>query len=194
MGLLKKSAAPAEPFVVPSLEDTSPEYSRLLEQRATLIAEDGSLREEAERLYETIRTMPAPKIPLAVAEKLGDVVEDSKAKLVARHREIERERAVIAQALEEIRKRLNDERTRASVAVCEIVKPEFARRVAEICDGLKAVHTARMAYVELVDALNAEDIAWTRLGSVGLGFLGDHLDGHVQRVIKEATREGNYNG
>jgi hypothetical protein len=131
---------------------------------------------------------------LAVAEKLGDTVEDSKAKLSARHAEISRERAVIAQALDEIRKRLNDERTRASVAVCEMVAPEFANRVTAICDALKAVHAARMEYVKLVDALNAEDVAWTRLGSVGLGFLGDHIDGHVQRVIREAVREGNYNG
>jgi len=192
MALLKKSAAVAEPFVVPSLESVSSEYGRLISQRASLSAEDTALREEAERLYEQIRTMPAPKIPVAVAEKLGDAVEDSKAKLTARYREIERERAVIDAALAELRRRIDVEKGRASVAVCEVVKPEFGKRVAAAAKALEAAHAARMAYVQLIDALNAEDVQWTRLGSMSFGFLGDHLDGHVQRFIREAKEHGYY--
>jgi len=194
MGILKKAAAVAEPFTVPSLESVSTEYARLVEQRTALSAEDTALREESERLYQTIRTMPVPKIPVAVAEKLGDAVEDSKSKLTARYREIERERAVIDAALTELRRRIDEAKGHASFTVCEMVKPEFAKRVTAICEALKAVHAARMDYVQLIDALNAEDVQWTRLGSVGLGFLGDHIDGHIQRVIREAVREGNYNG
>ncbi|ATU92740.1 hypothetical protein [Phyllobacterium zundukense] len=96
-------------------------------------------------------------------------------------------------ALEILRQRIADARGKASSAVCASVRPEYGRRVAAIAKALEAVQAARNEYAGLVDDLEAENIAWTSLVPVALGFLGDRQDGHIARFLREAREAGYVN-
>lgn len=190
--LKKQAAAAAEPFRVPTLIEGSPEYSALIDKRADLLEKQSAARTERRDLERAITESPAPTLRPGVAELLGET-SDSTTGLRARLADVIKLERDVETALEVVRQRLAVARTAASKAICLQVKPEYSRRVAAICDALKAVAAARAEYDALRDELDREDVAWGSLGPVSLGFLGDARDGHVQRFIREA-REAGYHG
>lgn len=192
MAFLKKAAAAVEPFRVPTLIEGSAEYAALVAKRDELFEKQPALRVERLELERAITESPAPTLRPGVAELLGES-SDSTTGLRARLAEVAKLERDVEAALEVIRERLAVARTAASKAICSQVKPEYGRRVAAICDALKAVAAARAEYDALRDELEREDVAWGSLGPVFLGFLGDARDGHVQRFIHEA-REAGYHG
>lgn len=93
-----------------------------------------------------------------------------------------------------VRGRIDAAKGQASVKVCDASREEYARRVSAICDALVAVEAARQDYFKLRDAFEAEDVHWTRLGPLSLGFLGDRSDGKIGYVLQAARAAGYYNG
>lgn len=192
MALLKKPAASAaEPFRVPSLEEASSEYAALVDKRQDLLTQQSALTAERHDLSRKIEEAPAPIMRPGVAALLGET-SDSTTGLRTRLTEVQRTLSDIDAALEVVRQRLAVARTGASRAICLQVKPEYGRRVAAMCDALKAVAAARADYDDLRDQFEREDVSWGSLGPMVPNFLGDARDGHVQRFIREAKEAGYY--
>ncbi|WP_315924838.1 hypothetical protein [Mesorhizobium sp. SP-1A] len=192
MALLKKVAAAAEEFRVPSLEESSAVYAGLLDKRRELDQLRSGLERERSDLIQQIEADTRTASTVRVAELLGDEGDGfSKSHARARVAEITRQLGDIEQAHGVIRERLRSERTTASVTICEAVRPEYAKRVAAICKALEAVNAAHREYEQLRNDLEAEDIAWTQLVPMPPRFLGDVRDGHVQRYLREA-KEARY--
>ncbi|MDR6635103.1 hypothetical protein J2X72_003915 [Phyllobacterium sp. 1468] len=113
-----------------------------------------------------------------------------KAASLQRVGEIDTHLKTITNALEIIRIRLADARSKASLAVCAKVKPEYARRVKAMADALEQVQVARAQYDELRSDLDANDVSWGSLVPMTPAFLGDYRDGHIPRWLGEAKRAG----
>lgn len=189
MEILKKGRS----FQVPALEDVDSEYAELVEKHGQL---ERSLRElDAERstLVAELGEARTPTIKPSVAALIGDEPDTSHGK---RHRLKEVNSAIsdTETAIAIVRQRLAEAKSKASVKVCEASRGEYGRRVAAICKALVAVESARQDYYALRDQFEAEDIAWTRLGPLSLGFLGDRSDGKINYILQEATKSGYYNG
>lgn len=174
----------AETFVVPSLADVDATYADLLDRRNSLHTRQAELRARKRELEATIAKMPEPAIRASVAALLGDP-SDGKLGLREELRNVVAESRDVDAAIEVIGKRIEHARSKASVAVCERVEPEYRRRVAAVREALRAVAEAREHFHELIDALEIEDVRWARLGPITLGFLGDRRDGHIERFIRE---------
>lgn len=181
-----------EPFRVPSLGEASPGYAALLERRTDLLTRQSAAVAERREVERQITDAPEPAYRPGVAELLGES-SDSTSSLRARLKDLRSLESDIAAALEVVRQRLQVARGAASKEVCRLVRPEYGRRVAAICEALKSVAAARAEYDALRDDFDREDVAWTSLGPMPLGFLGDANGGHVERFLKEA-REGGYYG
>lgn len=190
MAFLKKAAS-AEEFRVLTLAEANPEYAALVEKRQDLLAQQASLNAERRDLEQKIAEAPAPTMRPGVAALLGET-SDSTTGLRARLGEVQRTLSDIDAAIEVIRQRLAVARTSASKAICQAARPEYGRRVAAICDALKAVAVARAAYDDLRNAFDCEDVSWGSLGPLDLRFLGDARDGQVERFIREAKGAGYY--
>ncbi|MER9900105.1 hypothetical protein [Mesorhizobium sp. M0130] len=201
MGLLKKSepnkpeslAHGPMPFVMPSLEDSSPAYAALLAKRLELNVSRGDLQTERRKLEKEIAadTSKAVLRP-AIANLLGDD-EDSKSHNFKRISEIHRSVADIDVALEVLRERIAVERGKASRIVCDAVRPEYQKRAAVVAKALETVQAARASYDDLRNQFEAEDISWGSLGPLTLGWLGDPRDGHIPRFLND-VREAGYHG
>jgi len=192
MALLKKTAPDAVPFAVPSLA-SHPDYAALVERRASLLTKQSATRAEKREIESQIADAPAPTMRRGVAELLEEA-SDSTTSLRARLAEVSALDRDITAALEVIRQRLAVARTAASREVCKQVRPEYGRRVAELCKTLEAVDAAHRAYMDLRDDLEAEDIAWGSLTPMIPTFLGDvrEADRRITRYIKEAREAGYY--
>jgi len=192
--ILKKTAVPsAARFVVPSLADASPEYAALVRRQAELNASYASLLAEKRRLEKEVAADPAPRIRPGVAALLGDDPVDSRSAKLSRLADLRQAASDHETALATIQRRIAEATGPASAKVRAAVKPEFARRVAVLCQALAAVDDAREAYEQIRIGLDAEGVEWTALGPVGLGFLGDRVDGRsfqIQRVLREAREDG----
>ena len=93
-----------------------------------------------------------------------------------------------------IEERIREAKGSASAAVCEVSRPEYAKRVTAICEALKALDEAHKSYDELRNQFDANDIAWTRLVPMTPRFLGasNDPDRRIARYIKEAKDAGHY--
>ncbi|MBM2715475.1 hypothetical protein JQK88_30575 [Mesorhizobium caraganae] len=199
MGLLKKSEptkpdAPLEspaPFVMPSLEDSSPAYAALIAKRLALNVARDKLQAERRKLEKEIALDTSTALRPAIANLLGDD-EDSKSHNFKRVAEIHREVANIDSALEVLRERILTERGKASRIVYDAVRPEYGRRVSAVAKALEAVQAARRDYDDLRNMFEAEDIAWSALGPLTLGWLGDPRDGHIPRFLNDVREAGYY--
>ncbi|KQV83658.1 hypothetical protein [Rhizobium sp. Root1220] len=181
---MKKS----ERFEVPPLT-IDPVYKDLVDRRSLLLEKQADLAREHRELAQSINDAPAPAFRPGVAELLGEGA-DSTSSWRARLREVIASETDVDTALEIVRQRLLAARGKASASVCSIVRPEYARRVADLASALKAAAAARSAYDDLVTELNIEDISWTSLTPLQPNFLGDPRDGHVHRWLREATEAG----
>ncbi len=192
MAFLKKPAVDApDPFRVPSLSEASPEYAALVDKRQELLTQQSALTAERNELVRKIEEAPAPTMRPGVAALLGET-SDSTTGLRTRLAEVQRTLSDIEAALEIVRQRLAVARTAASRTICLQVKSEYGRRVAAMCNALKAIAAARADYDDLRDQFEREDVSWGSLVPMVPNFLGDARDGHVQRFIREAKEAGYY--
>lgn len=189
---LPKIPAPT-PFTVPSLE-ADPKYKELLARQVDLISRQAALNAERRTIDQALRADTTPDVHPGVAALLGDAEKpDSRASRRSRLTEVNRDLRTLELAIEVLRQRIATARTQASVAVCDLVRPEYSRRVAACARALEALAAARADYDELRNGLEANDIAWGYLGPVSLGFLGDPADGHIPRFLREAKAAGHVN-
>jgi len=189
MAPLKKK--PADEYRVTSLAEASPEYAALLQKQSDLYALQSKLNNERRDLQKQIDESGStgPSVPARVAELLGDAT-DSTPMLRRQAADIRAKLADVETAIEIVRRRLSDAKGPASQAACQIVKPEYGRRVAAIVKALEALAQVRADYDDLRNQLESEDIAWGSLVPMSLGFLGEPSDGHIPRFLKEAKEAG----
>jgi len=187
LAILKKS----EPFIVPSLEETDPAYSSLVDRQAKLIDQQNELNTERRAIEKALRADTTPQMRPGVAALLGDAENtDSRSSRTKRLAEISAQLRDLELAIEVQRQRIAAARTQASVAVCNAVRPEYSRRVAACAKALEALAAVRAQYDEMRDQFEALDVAWGYLGPVSLGFLGDPRDGHIPRFLHDAREAG----
>lgn len=182
---MKKS----ESYRVPAPEDLDGSLAELVRKDAELGAEYSANSADRRDLEKKLAADTSPEVNPAVAELLGDA-PDAKAGMRKRLGELNQRNSHISAAREVLRRRIGEARSKASIAVTEQARPEYAKRVRRVVDALRSVQEARDSYQELVDQFEALDVQWTRLGPLTLGFLGDRRDGHVQRFIKDAEVAG----
>jgi hypothetical protein len=182
---------PADDFRVPTLADASPEFSALLQKQADLYALQSKLNGDRRDLQKQIDAAgdSVPRVPARIAELLGDEA-DSVPMLRKQAADIRSQLADVEAALEIIFRRLNDAKGPASMAVCQTVKPEYGKRVVAVAKALEALAVARADYDDLRNQFEAEDVQWSSLIPLSLGFLGDPRDGHIPRFMREAREAG----
>jgi chromosome segregation ATPase len=194
MGLLKskpaKAAAP-EPFRVPSLVETDPEYAELIERRASLQTTHARLQAEARQLEQDLAREPVPAFRPEVAELLGEAAGNAS----ALHQQIREKRSQIAHheaALQVLEERIRGAENTASVKACEVVRPEYARRVQAVCRALMDVDAAHRELEDLKNAMERENIRWTRLTPLLPTFLGTLRDNQsrISRYFQEVKEAG----
>jgi hypothetical protein len=190
MAPLKKTTT-AEQFRIPSLAEASPEYTALLHKQAGLLARQAELNRERREIQKQIEAAgnSGPRVSARIAELLGDDA-DSSPMLRKQAADIRNQLADVEAALEIIFRRLADAKGPASAAVCAIVRPEYGRRVAAVAKALEALASARADYDDLRNQFEVEDVAWTSLIPMSLGFLGDPRDGHIPRFMQDAREAG----
>lgn len=189
MALLKKKDT-AE-YRIPSLAEASPEFAALVQKRADLHALQSKLNGELRDVQKQIDAAgdKGPRVSPRIAELLGDEA-DSAPMLGKQATDIRAKLADVEIAIEIVGRRLSDAKTPASQAVCQIAKPEYARRVAAVAKALDVLASARADYDDLRNQFEAEDVAWTSLTPLSLGFLGDSRDGQIPRFVREAREAG----
>jgi hypothetical protein len=191
MALSAKKLADSE-FVVPSLAAVSPTYASLVERKANLLA----LKAEAEATLardETAYRGRPSQMSEKVAVLVGDLAPgDSRYPTGASIREQQLSIAALNQAISVIDQRISAERSKASLVVCDQVRGEHRRLVRQMCAKLIDLREAMLAYSHLVDALNAEDVAWASLGPSQLLALGNPIDSQsrLAMYLREKAKEG----
>ena len=179
----------AKAYQVPAPETLDSDLADLLARQSAMQIESGANATEMRRLEKAIAADKTPEVRPGVAELLGDPVS-GKAGMRAELARLRGRQRDLDAAQEAIRGRLRDARSKASIAVCEHARPEYRRRVAAIVAALEALKAAREDYHLLIDAFEANDVSWTRLVPVSLGWMGDRRDGHIERFIKDAREAG----
>ncbi|MET4487006.1 hypothetical protein [Bradyrhizobium sp. LA7.1] len=189
MANLKKM--PTDEFRLPSLAEASPTYAAFLAKQAELLALQSKLNDERREVQKQIDNAgtTGPIVSTRVAELLGDA-PDSAPMLRKQAADIRAQLADVEAAIEIVRRRLTEAKGPASVAACQISRPEYGRRVVAVVKALEALVVARADYDDLRNQFEVEDIAWTSLVPMSLGFLGDRHDGHLTRAVKEMREAG----
>ncbi|MDX0105485.1 hypothetical protein CN135_11005 [Sinorhizobium meliloti] len=190
MAVFKKSAPAVEAYRVPPLT-SDPEYAGHHDKQAELHKRRSEVLAERRELQRQIEEAPAPAFRPGVAELLGEA-SGSTTGLRTRLAELSALERDIDAALEVVRQRLVHARSSASIRICDAVKAEYGRRVANVCRALEALAEVRSEFDDLRDQLEREDIAWSRLVPFSPVFLGDPRDGHIPRYLKEAKEAGYY--
>jgi hypothetical protein len=186
---------------VPSLASVSPEYAALLEQQAGLTAElskaEQDINETIVRLTQVASEdalLKRGRIDAILDRVTGNGTNQTKQQnsLGMRLADLQEHAADLKAALAEVEQRIVAARNKASVQVCAQVEDQYRQIVVTICDRLRDLHEASLAYQRFTDALTGEDIAWTRLGVVFPTLLGDPRDSQsrVGHYFREAARLG----
>ncbi len=179
-----------EAFRVPSLSESDSQYAALIEKREAITSEAQAVSKEKQALTRDLeKNRPASGgVSAAVAEALGEVAAlDERPKRLL---ELRQRANVLDEAAVVLIKRIQDRRSVASRAVCDKVRHEYRERVKALAEALAVAHKARLGLEDLINDLEAEDVAWSVLGSFRTPFLGDIDNGPVQRFIKEAKEHG----
>ncbi|ACE92036.1 hypothetical protein RHECIAT_CH0003088 [Rhizobium etli CIAT 652] len=180
-----------EAFEVPSLADVDPLYRDLTNRLSLLLEKQSALRAESDAIEADLGKQSAAPYSANVAALLG---EDTGADTVSgkrqRLREIPKEERDVEIAIAVVKRRIEGQKPIANSLVLDRSRAEYGKRVADVIDALRTVKAARAAYIDLVDGFEREDIAWTSLDPMSLGFLGDPKDGQIERVTAEARRAG----
>ncbi|MGY4370751.1 hypothetical protein ACVW1A_006816 [Bradyrhizobium sp. LB1.3] len=185
--ILRKTAA-AEQFRVPSLAEADQTYAALLAKSAELHNRQSVLRDEinaADKQLRDARAAPGERLSDSVAALLGDA-PDSAHGLRKNVVELRRQAGDVEAATEIQRRRITEAKSAASGLVVAQCRDEYRRRCAAVAKAASALHEARMAYLDLKWQFEAEDVSWTSLGPLSIGFLGDHTDGQLVALSKGA--------
>ncbi|TIL64489.1 hypothetical protein [Mesorhizobium sp.] len=184
-------AAKAKPdaYHVPSQAEALPELGSLLEKENEISASVRANRAELKLLERELAVDDTPEVHPDVAALLGDSPSSkaSKRKAIAdmRHRI-----AVGETALVEIQKRRHSLETKASLAVCDAVRPEIGKRVAALVAALQAADIAHGELNELILAIEAEGVSWAALGPIRPFFLNEPGSGRIAGYIKDVSEAG----
>ncbi|HEY8577596.1 MAG TPA: hypothetical protein VIL88_14815 [Devosia sp.] len=192
MGLLSKKPAAVEPnYRVPSLQEVDDEYGVLLERRSALQTTHARLQAEIRQCQDELGRQPAPAFKPEVAELLGEDA-GSASTLRTQIREKTAQVAHHDAALQVIEDRLRQAVGAASLKVCEQVRPEYGRRVQQVCRALLALESAYAELDTLKNDLEREDVQWTRLTPMLPTFLGPlrDPDNRIARYLREAKDAG----
>ncbi|TIW28766.1 MAG: hypothetical protein E5V63_03910 [Mesorhizobium sp.] len=182
--LKKPTAAPAQPFHVPSLAECDDVYASLLAKRGELNEGLRMLIATERQLEKDIAADTTPDVRPGVAALLGDgptAKSANRQKLAA----VRADKADHETASRAIEQRIRDAKTPAVRKAIALVRPEWDRRQRELCETLAVVQKAHRDLAMLADDVEAEDIGSSHF-SQQPHFLGDARDGHVQRYLKEA--------
>jgi hypothetical protein len=184
MSILKKKAA--DEFRVPSLAEADSDYAALLAKQVELLNKQSALRDEinaADKQLREARAAPGERLSDNVAALLGDA-PDSAHGLRKNLIELRRQAGEVEAAIEILARRQTAAKPAASALACAASREEYKRRVAAVAKASAALHDARMAYLDLRWQFEAEDVSWTSLGPLSIGFLGDHTDGQLVMLSK----------
>lgn len=187
MALLSKKSAL---FQVPTMAESDADYAARVERLRALQSSLQQLTRDQRRLERELDDMPAPKVSASVAALLGDAAVDARQVKVrelaeTRRAVVDHETAIALQT-----SRVNQATTAASRAVCEFVRPEYRRRVANLATTIQAAVDARADFMALVADLEADGVSWRYLGDAVPHFLGDPQDGHAARWLREMKVAG----
>lgn len=190
MAILKKTAA-AEPYRVPSLAESDPDYAALIAKKAELLDKHAELTRERRTLEKAIAADTSREVRPSIAELLGDE-PGTKALNRKRVADIIALLSDIDAAIRTVEQRLRDAKTKASVAVCAAARPEYTRRVRAMVAAAKLLDAAHREYDELRHQFDAEDVSWGSLVPMTPGFLGasNEADRRLARFIREAEVAG----
>jgi hypothetical protein len=187
----------AQAFVVPALEDVSPQYRALLEQRTSLQERSGAAQRRVDTINERIQTgrfisTDELAAKMRVAALIGDTAPDEQTVDRAELKKLTIEINDIAAAIKILEQRISRERQRASGLVCNTVRDSYAGVVREQCVQLVGLLEAMTAYANLTDDLNENDISWTALIPMPLGWIGSPRDGQgrAAHFLREACEHG----
>jgi phage shock protein A len=190
MAILKKK--PADEFRVPSLGESSEEYSGLLAKRQELQDRYHALNAERSKLRKEIEAAKAAggqRLSAGVAALLGDD-EDSVTALSKRLREVVTGMSDVESATEVLRRRIDEARDRASKTICDGARQEYQRRLGAMCDAARALEAARQDHDALLDDLEREDVRKDYLRPVHPHFMGDRRDGKIGYFLREVKGAG----
>lgn len=187
MALLSKKNAP---FAVPTMAETDADYAQRVERYRALNDAIIDLRRQEKSLERELEGMPAPKVSAEVAALLGDAEVDARTAKAKELADVRRSIADHATAIALQTTRVDQAKASASRAVCEAVRPEFRRRVAELAKTVEAAIAARADFMALVADLEADDVAWRYLGDPVPHFMGDPRDGQAVRWLAEMKGSG----
>lgn len=187
----------------PTLAEVSPEYRAAIEKRAALTAEMDQLDNEKRQLALKIdgdggftgeAGASVSSLNARQARTASILGENPSAKENARARYVEIGQRIgdLKSAIEILDNRLIDLRMAASNLVCQRIEADHKRLVADICARMVELHAAADAYYKFADALNADNVAWSRLHAMQPLFLGRPNDryGKIGSYLREAVTHG----
>ncbi|WP_192359501.1 hypothetical protein [Mesorhizobium mediterraneum] len=183
--------AKPDAYRVLSQAEALPELGSLLEKENEISTSVRADRAELKLLERELAVDATPEVHPDVAALLGDSPSSkaSKRKAIAdtRHRI-----AVGETALVEIQKRRLSLETKASLAVCDAVRPEIGKRVGALVAALQAADVAHGELNELILAIEAEGVSWASLGPIRPHFLGNASDGsgRIANYLKDVREAG----
>jgi hypothetical protein len=188
MALLKKAAAVAEPFVVPSLADVDDTYGILVAKRAELHAKLSDAAAANRMAEQELASDTSKEVSLAVSELLGD---GPSAKTLKRRALADARQAVtdIEAALVEVDHRIRDAKPAALRAAIARIRPEWQKRTTALCNALAVAQAAHVELDSLRRDMEAEDVSSDHVGPRPY-FLGDAKDGRIAAYFRETGYAG----
>jgi chromosome segregation ATPase len=184
------------PFAVPSLADVDDEYGELVRKRNDLRIRQSDLTARRRTLQAEIIAAgtAAPQLRAGVAELLGeagDSVHAAKGEMA----KINRQLTDLEDAIKIMDKRIDAQRGKASLKVCDAVRTEYASCVKAMCDAMRVLDEAHVEYRALTSALEDQNVAWLSLEPMNPPWLGDATDDYrnIQLYLGQA-REAGYDG
>jgi len=165
-----------EKLVIPTLDQISATYAGLTARKAELHAQKSKVEAEIAEVRKVLASGDTrPKSRLAAL--LGDMTtENSPEPSLTRLAELQALAEDLRQALVVLEDRIVHAAQEASGLICDLVRDEHRQRARGVCLKLISLREAMLEYLDLVDQLNARDIAWEQLGPSHLMALGDPRD------------------
>jgi hypothetical protein len=181
----------ASEFKVPSPSELLPELAKLDAQTLSISESVRSDRAEIKLLEREIAVDDTPELHPEVAKLLDGEPSPKAAKRQA-IKELRHQIAVAEAAMTEIAKRRTAAATGAGRAVCQAVRPEAERLVANLVAALQEVDTAHQELGDLLLAVEAEGVSTGGLGPVKPYFLSDHreADRKIVTYIRDVKGAG----
>lgn len=164
---------------LPALGEDEDRREAIFRDRAAHIAERKALQAE-------IAADTSIDIAPEVAKLIGEA-PSAKAQKRERVAELRRLEAVAGQAIELIERRITAARPAAERAICDAARPEAKKRIAALCEALRAVDAAHIDLNDLFLAIEAQGVSAGGLGQVRPFFLSDPQD--PQRKIAQYLKE-----